>query len=184
MIIVCFDSHSGSPADPSLCDVNCLGNSSRFCSGDSWYTFYLLYLWVAPVEAICSGMMEPVGKNMPTYTTVCLDYFNEIVPCISTCSSGQHLASHELVRDLFLRKWVVRQRCFEIKCVSVSHVTHVEVQSLCQEWTENSGCDIKCIEGYTIATNTLKCKAMDFKTALVTWVGNVSCTPKSCGVPP
>ena len=181
---VCFDSHLGSSADPALCNVNCPGNSSQFCGGDSWYTFHLMYLWVAPVEAICSAMLEPVGNNMPVSTTVCLDYFNEIVPCISTCSSGQHLASHEPVCDLFLRKWVVRQRCFEIKCASVSHVAHAEVQSLCQDGTENSGCDIKCIEGYTIASNTLKCKAVDFKTALGTWIGNVSCTPKSCGVPP
>ena len=71
---------------------------------------------------------------MPTYTTICLDYFNEIAPCISTCSSGQH--------------------------------------------------DIKCIRGYTIASNTLKCKAVDVKTAVEIWTGNVSCTPKLCGVPP
>ena len=153
---VCFDSHSGSPADPSLCNVNCPGNSPQFCGGDSWYTFHLMYLWVAPVEAICFGMTEPVGNNMPTCTTVCLDYFNEIVPCISTCHSGQHLASREHVCVLLLRKWVVRQRCFEINCASVSHVAHAEVQFLCQEGTENSRCDIKCIEGYTIASNTLK----------------------------
>ena len=58
------------------------------------------------------------------------------------------------------------------------------MQPLCQEWTENSACDIKCIEGYTIASNTFKCKAVDSKTALGTWTGNVSCTSKSCGVPP
>ena len=104
--------------------------------------------------------------------------------CISTCPRGQHLASHEPVCDPLLRKCEVRQRCFEIKCASVSHVAHAEVQSLCQEGTENSGCDIKCIEGYTFASNTLKCKAVDFKTALETWIGNVSCRPKSCGVPP
>ena len=78
----------------------------------------------------------------------------------------------------------MRQRCFEIKCASVSHVAHAEVQSLCQEWTDNSGCDIKCIEGYTIASNTLKRKAVEFRTVLGTWSGNVSCTSKSCGVPP
>ena len=121
-----------------------------------------MYLWAALEKATCSGMPEPVGNNMPTYTTVCLDYFNKIVPCISTSPSGQHLASHEPVCDLLLRKWVVRQRRFEIKCASVSHVAHAEVQSLCQEGTENNGCDIKCIEGYTIASNTLKFKAMDF----------------------
>ena len=35
---VCFDSHSGSPADPALCNVSCPGNYSQFCGGDSWYT--------------------------------------------------------------------------------------------------------------------------------------------------
>ena len=102
-----------------------------------------MYLWVAPVEAICSGMIEPVGNNMPTYTTVCLDYFNEIVPCISTCHSGQYLVSHEPVCDLLLRKWAVQQRCFEFKCASVSHVAHADAQSLCQEVTGNGECDIK-----------------------------------------
>ena len=43
---VCFDSHSGSPADPALCNANCPGNSSQFCGGDSWYTFHLIYLSV------------------------------------------------------------------------------------------------------------------------------------------
>ena len=105
---------------------------------------------------------------MPKSMTVCLDYFNEIVLCISTCPSRQHLSSHEPVCDLLLRKWVVRQRCFEIKCASVSHVAHAKVQSLCQEGTQNSGCDIKCIEGYAIASNTLKRKAVDFTTALGT----------------
>ena len=138
------------------CNVSCPGNSSQFCGGDSWYTFHLMYLWVAPVNAICSGMPEPVENNMPTSMTICLDYFNEIVPCISTCPSGHHLASHEPVCDLLLRKCAVRQRCFEIKCASVCHVAHAEVQSLCQEGTENGECDIKCIAGYTIASNTLK----------------------------
>ena len=179
---VCFDSHSGSPADPALCNLNCPGNSSQFCGGDSWYTFHLMYLWVAPVEAICFGMPEPFGNNMPKSTTVRLDYFNEIVPCISTCPNGQHLASHKPVCDLLLRKWVVRQRGFEIKCASVSHVAHAEVHFLCQEGTENNGCDIKCIDGYAIASNTLKCKVVDFKTALRTLTGNVSCIPQSCGV--
>ena len=136
------------------------------------------------MEAICSGTPEPVGNNMPTYTAVCFDYFNEIVPCISMYTSGQHLASHEPVSDLLLRKWVVRQRCFDIECDSVSHVAHAKVQSLCQEGTENSECDIKCIEGYTLASNTLRRKAVEFKTALGTWTGNMSCTSKSCGVPP
>ena len=97
---VCFDSHSGSPADSALCNVNCPGNSCQFCGGDNWYTLHLMYLWVTPVEVICSGMTEPVGNNMPTYTTVCFDYFNENVLCISTCPSGQHLVSHEPVCDL------------------------------------------------------------------------------------
>ena len=132
--------------------MNCPGNSSQFRGGDSWSTFHLMYLCVAPMEAICSGLPEPVGNNMPTYTTVRLDYFNEIVPCISTCHSGQHLASNEPVCDLLLRKWVVRQRCFEIKCASVSHVAHAEVDFLCQEGTENNGCDITCIDGYAIAS--------------------------------
>ena len=58
------------------------------------------------------------------------------------------------------------------------------MQSLCQEGTHNSGCDTKCIEGYTIASNTSKCKAVDVKIAVVIWTGNVSCIPKLCGVPP
>ena len=85
---------------------------------------------------------------------------------------------------IFLRKWVVRQRCFEIECDSVSHVAHAKAQSLCQEGTENSECDNKCIEGYTIASNTLKCKAVDLKIASWICTGNVRCTSNSCSVPP
>ena len=181
---VCFGSHLGIPPDPDLCNVIRPEKSSQFRSRDSWYTFHLTYLWVAPVEAICFGMPEPVGNNMPKSTTVCLDYFNEIVPCISTCPSGQHLASHEFVCDLLLRKCVVRQRCFEIKRASVSHAAYAKMQSLFQEWTENSECDIKYIEGYTNASNTLECKAVDVKTAVGIWTGNVSCISKLCGVPP
>ena len=122
-----FDSHSGIPADPVLCNVKFPG-FFQFCGGDSWHTFHLMYQWVAPVDTICFGTLESVGNNMPTHTTVCLDYFNETVPCISMYTSGQHLASHEPVCDFLLRKCVVRQRCFEIKCASVSHVAHAKVQ--------------------------------------------------------
>ena len=166
---VCFGSHSGIPVNPVPCNVNCPGNSSQLCSGDSWYTFHLMYLWVAPVEVICSGMPEPVGNNVPVSTTICLDYSDEIVPCISTCLGGQHPASHKLVCDFPLTKCVVRQRCFEIKRASVYHVAHAEAQSLCHDWTENSACDIKCIKLHTIASNTLKCEAADFKN----WTGDL-----------
>ena len=73
---------------------------------------------------------------------------------------------------------------FEIKCASASHVAHAEAQSLCQEMTGNGDGDIQCIEGYTIASNTLKCKAVDVNTAVGIWTGNASCIPKSCCVPP
>ena len=143
-----------------------------------------MYQWVAPVDTTCFGTPESVESNMPTSTTICLDYFNEIAPCISTCHSGQHLASNEPVCDLLLRKWAVQQRWSDIMCASASHVAHAEVQSLRQEVTVNGECDIKCIQGYTIASYTLKCKDVEFKTAPGTWTGNVSCIPQSCGVPP
>ena len=54
----------------------------------------------------------------------------------------------------------------------------------CSPCVKNSGYDIKCIVGYTVASNTLKMKAVDFKTAQGTCTGNLSCTSKSCGVPP
>ena len=60
------------------------------------------------------------------------------------------------VCDPILRKWVV-------------------VQSLCNEG---------CSEGYEVATNTLKCQAVDNMTPLVVWVDDASCTPVTCGVPP
>ena len=178
---VCVGSHSGSPV---LCNVTCPGNSSQFCGGDSWYTFQLTSLWVAPVEVIRSGMPEPVENNVPTSTTICLDFFNEIVPCISTCINRPHFASYEPVWDPLWRMRVVRQRCFGIEHAGVSRVAHAKVQSLCQKWTVHGWCDIKHVEGYTIASNTLKCKAVDVKIAVEIWAGNVSCVPKLCGVPP
>ena len=33
---VCFDSHLGRPAVSAQCNLNCPGNSSQFCGGDSW----------------------------------------------------------------------------------------------------------------------------------------------------
>ena len=89
---VCFGSHSGSPVDPVLCNVTCPGNSSQFRGGDSWYTFHLMYLWVAPVKAICSGMPEPVENNMPTSTTV-----------VSIISTRLFLSSARVRADSILR---------------------------------------------------------------------------------
>ena len=64
-------------------------------------------------------------------------------------------------------------------------MSHMRKCSPCvKKGTENSECDIKCIEGYTIASNTIRRKAVECKIALGTWTGNVSCTSKSCGVPP
>ena len=66
----------------------------------------------------------------------------------------------------------------------VSRVAHAEVQFLCQEWTVHGWCDIKHVEGYTIASNTSKCKAVEFMSELAIRIGNVNCTFKSCDVPP
>ena len=66
----------------------------------------------------------------------------------------------------------------------VSCVAHAEVQFLCQEWTVHGWCDIKHVEGYTIASNTSKCKAVEFMSELAIRIGNVNCTFKSCDVPP
>ena len=121
---------------PSRRYVKCPGISSQFCDGDSWYTFRLRYLWVAPVETICSGMSEPVGNNVPMYSTVCLDYFNEIVPCIRTCISRPHFASYEPVWDPLWRKRVVRQRCFGIEHAGVSRVAHTG----CNSCVKNGQC--------------------------------------------
>ena len=66
--------------------------------------------------------------------------------------------------------------------VLASLISHM--QPVCQEWTENSACEIKCIEVHTLDSNKFNCMAVDSKTALGTWTGNVSCTSKSCGVPP
>ena len=118
------------------CNVSCPGNSSQFCGGDSWYTFHLMYLWVALVKAICSGMLEPVENNMPTSTTICLDDFNEIVSCISTCHSGQHLASNEPVCDLLLRKFAGGKDVLRLSVLASIMSQMREVQSLCQEGTE------------------------------------------------
>ena len=91
---VCFDSHLGITPDPDLCDVNCPGNSSQFCGGDSWYTFHLMYLWVALVKAICSGMPEPVENNMPTSTTIMvLDFTSGAIRAEQSCKPwdwGRH----------------------------------------------------------------------------------------------
>ena len=78
---------------------------------------------------------------------------------------------------------MARQRCSDIEHVGVFHVAHAEVQSLCQEWTVHGWCDIKYVEGYTTASNTSKCKAGEFTSALASRTGNEDCTFKSCDVP-
>ena len=74
-------------------------------------------------------------------------------------------------------------RCSTVKCFNVPHIQHAVVQSLCNEGQEHVGCDIQCSKGYVVATNTLKCQAVDNMTPLGVWVGDASCTPVSCGVP-
>ena len=121
---------------------------------------------------------------MSRSTAICFDYQNKLKPCKSSCPDGMHLASHDPVCDPILRKWVVRQRCYTVKCLNVPHIQHAEVQSLCNEGQEHDGCDIHCSKGYEVATNTLKCQAVDSMRPLGAWVGAASCTPVSCGVPP
>ena len=129
-------------------------------------------------------MSEPVGNNVPMYSTVCLDYFNEIVPRISTCISRPHFASYEPVWDPFWRKRVVRQRCLASSMLA-SLVSHMRKCNSCvKKWTVHGWCDIKHVEGYTIASNTSKCKAVEFMSELAIRIGNVNCTFKSCDVPP
>ena len=75
-------------------------------------------LWELPWNRFVLECRSQLGTTCPT--TVCLDYFNEIVPRISMCSSGQHLASHESVCDFLLRKWILRQKCFNQVCLRLS----------------------------------------------------------------
>lgn len=182
---LCFDTYVGSSVSQSQCNTPCPGNSSQVCGGSGVYSFHLNYLWVSPVEATeCAGLPDPSSSNMSTSSTVCFDYQNRINPCKSSCPDGMRLASHDPICDPILRKWVVRQRCYTVKCLSVPHIQHAEVQSLCNEGRENEGCDIKCDEGYELVDNTLKCQAVDEVTPVGAWVGEAICAPVSCGVPP
>ena len=90
---VCFDSHSGSPADPALFNVNCSGNSSQFCGGDSWYTFHLMYLWVAPVRV---DLLLECRSQLGT-TCQCPRQF------VSIISTRLFLASARATADSILR---------------------------------------------------------------------------------
>ena len=139
-------------------------------------SFHLNFLCVAPVEPTqCGGLPEPEVSNMSRSTTTCFDYKNKLKPFKSSCPDGVRLASHDPVCDPILRKWVVRQWCYTVKCFNFLHIQHAEVQSLCNEG---------CSEGHEVATNTLKCQAVDNMTPLVVWVDDASCTSVSCGVPP
>ena len=134
--------------------MNYPGNSSQSCGDDSWYTFHLMYLCVAPVEAICSGMPEPVGNNVPTFTTVCLNYSNEIVPCISTSPGGQHFRMCDM-RDASTLNFKTSLPHHSLSQEKITdRFMARKMQSLCQQGTENSWCDIKCIEEYTIASHS------------------------------
>ena len=127
--------------------------------------------------------LSQLGTTRQRTRPFALDYFNEIVPCISTCISRPHFASYEPVWDPLWERSVVWQRCFGIEHAGVSRVAHAEVQSLCQEWTVHGWCDIKHVEGYTTASNTSICKAVEFTSALASRIGIVNCTFKSCDVP-
>ena len=164
---VCVGSHSGIPAEPALCNVKFPGIVFQFCGGDSWYTFHVMYLWVAPVDLICFELLEPVGNNMPKSTTVCLDYFNEIVPCISRCPSRQHLASHKHVCDLFFEKVGWCDKDVVKLSVLASLMPHMRKCSLCVKKGQRTANVISnALKGTPIASSTLKCKAVGFKTAL------------------
>ena len=63
------------------------------------------------------------------------------------------------------------QRCFGIEHAGVSRVAHAEVQFLCQKWTVHGWCDIKHVEGYTVASNTSKCKAVEVMSELSIRIG-------------
>ena len=79
-------------------------------------------------------------SNMLRSTTICFDYQNKLKLSQSSCPDGMRLASHDPVCDPSLRKWVMRQRCYPIKCFNVLHIQHMEVQSLCNERQEHDGC--------------------------------------------
>ena len=53
-----------------------------------------MYLWVALVKAICSGMPEPVENNMPTSTTIMvLDFTSGAIRAEQSCKPwdwGRH----------------------------------------------------------------------------------------------
>ena len=99
------------------------GNSSQSCGGENVFSFHLNFLWVAPVEPTqCDGLPEPEVSNRSRSTTTCFDYQNKLKPFKSSCPDGMRLASHDPVCDPILRKWVVRQRCYTVKCFNFLHI--------------------------------------------------------------
>ena len=50
----------------------------------------------------------------------------------SSCPGGMRLASHDLICDPILRKCVVRQRCYTVKCVNVHTVDPVFSVCVCR----------------------------------------------------
>ena len=130
---ICFDTYVRSSVDQRECGTVCPGNCSQSRGGENLYSFHLNFLWLTPVEAAqCDGLPEPKVSNMLRSTTICFDYQNKLKLSQSSCPDGMRLTSHDPVCDPSLRKWVIHQRCYPIKCFNVFHIQHMEVQFIVQ----------------------------------------------------
>mmetsp|Transcript_21028 Transcript_21028/g.39098 ORF Transcript_21028/g.39098 Transcript_21028/m.39098 type:complete len:1840 (-) Transcript_21028:122-5641(-) len=153
---VCMDHYQQDNAT-ATCDVACKGDSAENCGGEKSWSVHIMSAWVAKWEEKPCGPCPAVQ-----YSQYSRPEGDTAIPttCEVQCIHGYGVAVNNLLCDTTRGVWVGTAMCQERICATpprIPNSSHVCSQA---SVAKNDGaCNVTCLPGFMLQTNTLKCTA-------------------------
>jgi hypothetical protein len=175
---VCADTFDGTDAD--TCDIACEGDGMEKCGGADASEAYLLTAWVPEIEVKPCG----VPSALPHTQSMCSGGGGDLPStCNITCSVGFLLKENAMLCDGSTGEWFGHAFCQEILCGLPQPIPN-SVRVCNGASALSPDCEVTCMPGFNLITNTLKCEQAGPESAQGFFAGEVLCEPQTCGLPP
>ncbi|CAK0878293.1 unnamed protein product [Prorocentrum cordatum] len=182
-LCACFDTFASRAASAG-CTTPCLGNASETCGGAAAYDVGLNALWQKERDGSSCGAPPAVGHANKT----CADFGGQQPGgrCGVVCQEGYHLEDNTLICNSQTGRWLGRARCREVRCTMLPRLRHASSWCFGASAAEDGGaCEVTCMPGYRLTSNTLKCNAhlrgQPSASSIGFFTGEAHCAPVGCG---
>jgi len=161
------------------CNVSCSGDLDQKCGGEESHSVFLNAVWMKKVVSKSCGPPPPVAFAKKTCES------STGGGCEIVCEEGYVTQANNLLCDSTLGKWVGLAKCTAILCHAPPAVAFA--LSTCSHSKVPNGqdkCEVTCLKGYELVTNTLTCAMVSSQDFIGQYTGEARCEAKKCGDPP